>query len=136
MSKFTSLLASITKPLRGLLCKENKWTWGPSQEKSFSDIKHCLVSSPVLALYDPNRETKINADASSFGIGGVLLQKQDEESGNQFLTCHVHSQKQKVDTVKLKKSVSPSHGCVKGPVITFLVNQLLVKRIINRWYLF
>ena len=78
MSKFTSHLASITKPLRDLLCKENKWTWGPSKEKSFSNIKHCLVSSPVLALYDPNRETKINADASSFGIGGVLLQKQDE----------------------------------------------------------
>ena len=78
MSKFTSHLASLTKPLRDLLCKESKWTWGPNQEKSFLDIKHCLVSSPVLALYDPNRELKINADASSFGIGGVLLQKQNE----------------------------------------------------------
>ena len=34
----------------------------------------------VVALYDPNRETKISADASLFELGGVLLQKQDDES--------------------------------------------------------
>ena len=37
-----------------------------------------LVSTPILALYDPNKETKINADTSSYGIGGVVLQKQDD----------------------------------------------------------
>ena len=31
----------------------------------------------MLALYDPNKETKINADASSYGIGGVVIQKQE-----------------------------------------------------------
>ena len=31
-----------------------------------------------MALYDPNLETKINADASSYGIGGVVLQKQED----------------------------------------------------------
>ena len=50
-----------------------------------------------------------------------------KESGNQFATCHVHCQKQNVDTVKLKKCVSPSHGCVKGPAIIFWVSQVLVK---------
>ena len=78
LSKLANHLATLTKPLRDLLCKENEWKWGPTQDKSFLDVKHCLVSSPVLALYDPNKETKINADASSYGIGGVLLQKQDE----------------------------------------------------------
>ena len=34
----------------------------------------------MLALYDPNKETKISADASSFGLGGVLLQKQDDQT--------------------------------------------------------
>ena len=63
-SKFANHLATLTKPLRDLLCKENEWKWGPTQDKSFLDVKHCLVSLPVLALYDPNKETKINADAS------------------------------------------------------------------------
>ena len=52
--------------------------WGPNQEKSFSDIKVLFVSLPVFVLCDPNRELRINADASSFGNGGVLLEKQDE----------------------------------------------------------
>ena len=39
-----------------------------------------MTTAPVLALYDPNRETKISADASSFGLGGVLLHKQDDQT--------------------------------------------------------
>ena len=32
----------------------------------------------MLALYNPQAEGKISADASSFGIGAVFLQKSDE----------------------------------------------------------
>ena len=78
LSKFKSHLASETKPLRDLLCKDSQWYWGPEQEKSFINVKNSLVSSPILALYNPNKETKINADASSYGIGGVVLQKQED----------------------------------------------------------
>ena len=49
-----------------------------AQEKAFQEIKPCLISTPILALYDPNRETKVNADASSHGLGGVVLQNQDD----------------------------------------------------------
>ena len=66
--------------MRDLLCKDNQWHWGPEQEKAFKSIKHSLVSSPILALYDPNKEVKVNADASSYGIGGVVLQKQEDGS--------------------------------------------------------
>ena len=39
-------------------------------------MKTILSSSPVLALYSPDRDTIVSADASAFGLGGVLLQKQ------------------------------------------------------------
>ena len=48
------------------------------QAKSFLNVKHSLVSTRILALYDPNKATKINADASSYGFGCVVLQKQDD----------------------------------------------------------
>ena len=80
MDKFPEHLADKTKPLRDLVQKESQWIWGPPQEKAFQEIKSSLTKAPVLALYNPNRETKISADATSFGLGGILLQKQDDES--------------------------------------------------------
>ena len=76
LSKFAPNLAEITKPLRDLLVKNNHWTWGEPQQEAFQKVKNALTNSPILAMYNPNLETTISADASSFGLGAVLLQKQ------------------------------------------------------------
>ena len=78
MSKFIPNLAEITKPLRELLVKSNQWTWDRMQQSSFEAIKDRLTHSPVLAMFDPNLETVVAADASSFGLGAVLQQKQPD----------------------------------------------------------
>eukprot|EP00795_Rhopilema_esculentum_P016658 gene16658-8096_t len=79
-SKIKRYLASETKRLRDLHCRDNQWYWDPEQDKAFNSIKQSLVPFPILALYDPNKEMKVNADASSYGIGGVVLQKQKDGS--------------------------------------------------------
>lgn len=37
-----------------------------------------MGSETVLAQYSPNLETMVSADASSYGLGGVLTQKQTD----------------------------------------------------------
>ena len=76
LMKFTPYLAEMTKPLRDLLSKDSSWCWEQAQKFAFSDIKTALTESPTLALFNPERETIVSADASAYGLGAVLLQRQ------------------------------------------------------------
>ena len=75
LGKFTPNLAELTKPLQDLLSKTNDLLWGPEQDRAFSEIKSELTRAVTLAHYHPEAATKISPDASSYGLGAVLLQK-------------------------------------------------------------
>lgn len=75
--KFIKNFATIAKPLTSLLKNNVPWNWGGDQQKAFDELKSRLVSRPILALYDPSLTTELHTDASKWGVGGMLLQKQD-----------------------------------------------------------
>ena len=55
--------------------------WGPSQRDAFTrlQVKEELSKPTTLALYDSQAPTKLSADASSYGLGAVLMQQTDEQ---------------------------------------------------------
>nr|GFD42313.1 putative reverse transcriptase domain-containing protein [Tanacetum cinerariifolium] len=54
--------------------KGEKFVWNEEREKSFEELKQCLVSPPVLTLPFGSGGFQIYSDASKKGLGCVLMQ--------------------------------------------------------------
>lgn len=63
------------RPLNDLTKKDILWRWENDEETAFTTLKQAFAETPVLALYDPNRLTKVEVDASNFATSRVLSQK-------------------------------------------------------------
>lgn len=79
MAKFLPGLAEQTKPLRDLLRHDAVWYWGEAQQQAFEQTKAALVTTPALAMYNPREHSTLSVDASSYGLGAVLLQESQGE---------------------------------------------------------
>lgn len=66
------------EPLHNLLRKSVIFKWSDECEKAFRGIKAYLCSSPILAIYDPERPVFVCTDASGVGLGAILKQPQDD----------------------------------------------------------
>jgi len=75
--KFIYNFATIAKPLFKLLKKNVKFSWEAVQQESFEELKRRLITAPILSMPDFDKQFIIRTDASKDGIGGVLIQKDE-----------------------------------------------------------
>ncbi|XP_043213609.1 uncharacterized protein K02A2.6-like [Amphibalanus amphitrite] len=66
-------MATTLAPLHNLLKKEVKWKWSRECKRAVEEIQRVLSSDKVLMRYDPQMPIKLITDASSVGVGAVLV---------------------------------------------------------------
>ena len=74
LSNFSPRLTELAEPIRQLVKEKVPFNWGPEHQESFTMFKKEIVRAPVLAYYNPQKETNLHTDASTKGLGTCLLQ--------------------------------------------------------------
>jgi len=76
--RFIKDFTMVAAPLHVLVRKKQKWKWEGEQEEVFERLKMVFTTEPVLAIPDIDREMRVEADASDYATGGVLLTKYED----------------------------------------------------------
>ena len=73
LSKFSPRLSELAEPIREFSKDKVPFNWGPEHQQAFTQIKKEISSVPVLAYYNPKKQTVLQTDASIKGLGACLF---------------------------------------------------------------
>jgi transposase InsO family protein len=84
---FVPNFAVVTKPLARLTSSRQHFEWTPEAQSAFDNIRSAILKAPILYHMRPDLRTILRTDASSLGVGAVLLQVDSE--GKECPVCYV-----------------------------------------------
>ena len=74
LDKFIEHKSDLQGPISQLTQKDAAFVWEKPQQEAFDRLKSVITTAPVLAYFDNSKETVLNVDASSTGLGAVIMQ--------------------------------------------------------------
>ena len=74
LSKFSARFSELAPPIKELAEDKVAFNWGPEHQAAFKLVKNEIVTTPILAYYDPKKTTVLQTDASINGLGACLFQ--------------------------------------------------------------
>ena len=72
--QFIRGFSGIAAPLTTLMSSKKEFSWSEPAQKAFDELRSLLTSTPVLQLFDPDKPSTVETDASDYALGGVLSQ--------------------------------------------------------------
>jgi len=72
---FVKNFAKVARPLHDLTKLNTKWEWGTRQQHAFETLKEIICASLVLIHADPDKNFRVETDASNYAYGAILSQK-------------------------------------------------------------
>ena len=88
LAKFIPNCSAECEPLRRLIgVGEDDFIWGQDQKRAFDEIKKLITNTSSLKYFNVNQPVVVQTDASTEGLGAVLLQEgQPVSYGSRSLT--------------------------------------------------
>ena len=126
LCSYIDQLSTVLKPLNDLLKCDVYWFWGPQQEAAFAKVKDLISTAPVPTYFNPTKITVVSADASSYGLGGVLLQYHGKELRPVAFASRTLSQAKKGYAQIEKECLAGVWCCEKLDFKLFTDHKLLV----------
>ncbi len=77
--RFVPNFSKIASPLNKLLKKGVVYEWTMVQQQAFDDLKGRLITSPILIFPNFEKQFVLLTDASTFGLGAILSQYDDQD---------------------------------------------------------
>ena len=75
---FIEEFSDLAAPLTLLTRKDCPFKWTKAQEHAFNTLRERFILAPIMAHWDPDRATVLEADCSGYSIGACLSQVDDE----------------------------------------------------------
>lgn len=80
--------ATVALPLTNLTKTGVTFEWREPQQEAFEKLKNVLVSKPVMKMFNQNAfSTEVHTDASSVGVGAMLLQRDKDGEALKLVYC-------------------------------------------------
>ena len=76
LSKCLQRLSELAELIRELSKDKELFNWGPEHQTPFKQMKKEISYTPVLAYYNPKKQTGLQTDASIKVLGACLLQEE------------------------------------------------------------
>ena len=76
LSKISAMLSEIVEPIRELAKDNVPFNWGPGHQSAFTQMKTEIASAPILACYNPKKQTVLQTNASIKSLGTCPLQEE------------------------------------------------------------